>query len=146
MKKKLFFFIFSFLLFNTVFASDSIICKVSFEFKEVFYKASYRIEEMSYNVFYAVYKPPFSSEYIETSNVRWIHYDREMVQDYFVGSFQKSMADVGEFSAEEVFSIDQYGIDMEENSAKAQILFFYNAAQKLLGKVVLPGFFPLKCI
>ena len=125
---------------------ESINCRVTFSVNNSIYNASYRIEEMSYNVFYAIYKLPFGSGGIEeTSNVRWIHYDKEMLENYFVGEFRDTMSEVGEFDSREVYSIDQFGIDMSGNSAKAQVIIFYNEHKEVISKIAYPSYFPVKC-
>ena len=144
--KSVVFLVLFFLLPFSSFAGERIQCEILLDINGERQLGSYQIDELSYNNFHAKYKSPFSSEIKETTNVRWIHYDQEMVDEYFVGNFRRVLSKVGGFRSEEIVSIDQYGIEMNGNASKAQVLLFYNNHNQLVTKVALQGQYVVKCL
>ncbi len=120
-------------------------CKVTFTIEDRAHSAFYNIYSDD-GVIYAQYQSPFGTmSTIVTTNIKTIEYDYALVQQYFIGDYKKHLARIGKFNGDDVFNITQYGIEMNGNSASAQLLLFYNSSHELMAKVVYPSYFPMLC-
>lgn len=119
-------------------------CQVHFKINDQSYSAYYDINLNDGNLS-ATYKSPFNNEIIETFNIKKIVYDEELIKQYFIGAYKEQISNIGQFDGDKVHQIIQYGIDMNGNSAKAQILVFYDENTSEIAKVVYPSYYPMKC-